>query len=277
MNYIDTHCHIQSAGVTLGERSTRELWAKHSEITVDSLVADAVAARVTKMICVGCDLQDSKLAIACVKSRENLYASIGLHPHEAQHYAGQQVLLDEFSSLATQPKVVAIGECGLDFYYTYSPKADQIRILEFQIQLALDNNLPLIFHVRDAYDDFWPIFDNFRSAGHRVRGVLHSFTDTAANMERAVSEGLYIGVNGIATFAKNPEQLAMYKAIPADNLLLETDAPFLTPVPFRGTICQPKHIGLTAEFLAKLRGVTVAEISSVTTRNAGKLFNLQER
>ncbi len=276
MNYTDTHCHIQSAGLAIGERSTRELWAKSPDMTVDSLVVEATAAQVSKMICVGCDLEDSKLAIATVKTRENMYASIGLHPHEAQHYAGQQGLLDEFSSLVTQPKVVAIGECGLDFYYTHSPKAAQIAVLEFQIQLALDHDLPLIFHVREAFDDFWPVFQNFQSAGRQVRGVLHSFTDSMANMERAVAAGLYLGVNGIATFAKQPEQLAMYKAIPADNLLLETDAPFLTPVPFRGTICQPKHIGLTAEFLATLRGVSVAEISSVTTRNAGAVFNLQE-
>ena len=270
MKMVDTHCHIQSAGLTVGERSTRELWSKGPELTVDVLVAEAKRAGVNKMICVGCDLGDSKLAIECVKTRENLYASIGLHPHEAQHYAHSPDKLAEFAQLAKANKVVAVGECGLDFYYSHSPKADQIKVLEFQLQLAIDHDLPVIFHVRDAFDDFWPIFKQFTG----VRGVLHSFTDSQQNMEQAVGYGLYIGVNGIATFAKQPEQQQMYKNIPIQNLLLETDAPFLTPVPLRGTICKPKHILHTAEYLAALRSTTTAEIAKATTDNAQTLFNL---
>ena len=106
-----------------------------------------------------------------------------------------------------------------------------------------------------------------------MRGVLHSYTDNQVNLEKAVSKGLYVGVNGIATFAKEAEQLAMYKAIPLNSLLLETDAPYLTPVPYRGTICEPKHVVLTAEFLASLRGETVPEIAQVTTQNARQLFS----
>lgn len=271
MNLVDTHCHIQSADNSGGERTTRELWARAEDATVDSIVAAAQADSVNQMICVGCDLPDSKLAINCVKTRKNLYASIGLHPHEAQHYTGQAELLDDFAALATQSKVVAVGECGLDYFYEHSPKDAQIAVLEFQLQLALDRNLPVIFHVREAFDDFWPIWSNFTG----LRGVLHSFTDTTLHMERAVSEGLHIGVNGIATFTKNPDQLAMYRAIPAEKLVLETDAPFLTPVPFRGKICEPKHIVLTAGFLAELRGVTVQEIAAQTTQNAQTLFNLE--
>lgn len=222
------------------------------------------------MVCVGCDLEDSKLAVEAVTAHDSLYASIGLHPHEAQHYAGREEKLQEFSALAGKEKVVAVGECGLDFYYSHSPKAAQVEILEFQLNLATKHNLPVIFHVRDAFDDFWPIFSNFEG----IRGVLHSFTDNLANLERAVSQGLYIGVNGIATFAKSPEQLDMYRAIPDQNLVLETDAPFLTPVPFRGTICEPKHIALTASFLAELRGDTAEKLAETTTQNAKKLFNL---
>lgn len=270
MQFIDTHCHIQSAGQPVGERSTRELWAKAGDITVDNLVADAISEGVSKMICVGCDLDDSRLAIESVKSRENLFASIGLHPHEAQHYPESSQQLHDFASLATEDKVVAIGECGLDFFYTHSPKADQIRVLEFQLALASQHNLPVIFHVREAFDDFWPIFDKYPG----ITGVLHSFTDSMANMQIAVQKGLFIGVNGIATFAKNPDQLAMYKAIPLQKLLLETDAPFLTPVPLRGTICKPQHVVLTATYLATLRETDVLEIAQATTNNANTLFNL---
>lgn len=268
--FIDTHCHIQSAGLTIGERSTRELWAKGDGLTVDLLVANAVQAGVGTMICVGCDLEDSALAVATVKSRENLYASIGLHPHEAQHYANYPDKLAEFAGLAKKDKVIAVGECGLDLFYEHSPKGDQIKILEFQLQLALDNDLPVIFHVREAFDDFWPVFGNFKG----LRGVLHSFTDNLSNMERAVSKGLYIGVNGIATFAKSDAQKEVYRAIPLSNLLLETDAPFLTPVPFRGRICQPMHVVQTAEFLGGLRGESLANIARITTHNAKQLFNV---
>lgn len=270
MGLIDTHCHIQSAGLEVGERSTRELWAKADNISVDDIVSRAHQAGVDKMICVGCDLADSELAIQTVKTRENLYASIGLHPHEAQHYAGQLDKQAQFAALATEEKVVAVGECGLDFFYEHSPRAAQIEVLELQLALAQKHDLPVIFHVREAFEDFWPILSNFQG----IRGVLHSFTDSVANMEKAVQHGLYIGVNGIATFTKQPAQLEMYKSIPSGHLLLETDAPFLTPVPFRGTICEPKHIVLTAEFLAHVRGATIAEITRATTQNAQSLFNL---
>lgn len=270
MEFIDTHCHIQSAGQTEGERSTRELWAKARDKNVDDIVSAAINVGVTQMICVGCDLADSELAVKTVKTRENLYASIGIHPHEAQNYVGHYPELQAFANLATAPKVVAIGECGLDYFYGHSPREDQIPVLEYQLDLAQKHELPVIFHVRDAFEDFWPIFDNFRG----IRGVLHSFTDSVQNMEKAVSEGLYIGINGIATFTKDTSQLEMYITVPEENFILETDAPFLTPVPFRGTICEPKHVVNTAEFLAQLRGATAAEIARSTTTNARNLFNL---
>jgi TatD DNase family protein len=270
MQLFDTHCHIQSVGLAGGERSTREMWAKAGETSVDAIVARAHEAGVTKMICVGCDVDDSVLAVECVKTRENLYASIGIHPHEAVRYVDRQEELARFEQLTSEAEVVAIGECGLDYFYTHSPREEQIKMLTFQLELAKKHDLPVIFHVREAFADFWPILDQFEG----IRGVLHSFTDNLANMEKAVQKGLYIGVNGIATFAKQPEQLAMYKAIPLKNLLLETDAPFLTPVPFRGKICEPKHVALTAEFLSSLRGETVSEISETTTHNAEKLFGV---
>lgn len=274
MELFDTHCHIQSAGLSEGERATRELWARAEDASIDNVIDSAYAAGVTRMMCVGCDVTDSALAVKTVKTRENLYASIGIHPHEAQKYVDDSVALDQFAALALESKVVAVGECGLDFFYTHSPKAAQLEILEFQLQLAQKHDLPLIFHVREAFADFWPIFEKYQSAGHRMHGVLHSFTDSVENMEKAIQSGLYIGVNGIATFTKNEDQLAMYRAIPAEKLLLETDAPFLTPVPFRGKVCEPKHLVLTAEFLANLRGVSATELATISTQNARKLFKV---
>ena len=267
---VDTHCHIQSAGLSEGEKTTRELWAKAPGLTSGQLVANAVEAGVTRMLCVGCELEDSKLAINFASQHENCWATIGLHPHEAQHFAGQPALLKEFSELVTQPKVVAIGECGFDFYYNHSPKEAQIEMLTFQIELALEHNLPLVFHVRDAFDDFWPVFDSYSG----IRGVLHSFTDTIENLGKAMERNLYVGVNGIATFAKNPAQLEVYRAIPLTKLLLETDAPFLTPAPYRGSINEPKQVRTVADFVADLRGESRENMSAVTTSNAQTLFGI---
>jgi TatD DNase family protein len=128
----------------------------------------------------------------------------------------------------------------------------------------------MIFHVREAFDDFWPMFDQ----KSRIRGVVHSFTDSAENLNRAIERGLYVGVNGIATFAKDPVQIAVYKAIPLERLVLETDAPFLTPTPYRGSINEPKHIKEIVQFLSELRGESIEQLTRATTKNATNLFGL---
>ena len=271
---VDTHCHIQSAGNPLGEPATRALWARDSGLTGDSLVRNATQHGVTKLICVGCDQADSQLAIDFVKRRANCWASIGIHPHEAKDYVGNQARLDKFAGLARAPKVIAIGECGLDYFYGHSPRPDQISLLKFQIELALTHNLPLIFHIREAFDDFWPIFDDYHTAVQKVRGVVHSFTDTEANLDKAVARGLYIGVNGIATFVKDPSQRAVYRSIPPNNLLLETDAPYLTPTPYRGSINEPKQVLTVAKFLSDLRSEEFSTLATTTSRNAHTLFSI---
>lgn len=264
---FDTHCHIHEAV----SRTTPvyDKWHEKGDVDPEILVNEAREVGVNRLLCVGTTVADSEQAVEFASNRENMWASIGIHPHEAQDHL-DQATKDRFAALATRDKVVAVGECGLDYFYTHSPKEAQIEILKFQIELAQKHNLPMTFHVREAFDDFWPIFESYSS----IRGVLHSFTDSQANLERALTHNLYIGVNGIATFAKNPEQVAMYKAIPLENLLLETDAPFLTPVPYRGTICMPKHVRITAEFLSELRGESFDELAAATTANARKLFNV---
>ena len=129
--------------------------------------------------------------------------------------------------------------------------------------------MPLIFHVREGFDDFWPIFDSY--AG--IRGVLHSFTDDSTNLSKAVTRGLYVGVNGIMTFTKIQEQLEVAKQIPLDRLVLETDSPFLTPVPLRGKVNEPAHVLLVARFLSDLRQISLQEVAQHTTTNARRLFS----
>lgn len=269
MDLVDTHCHIQSIGQEKGERITREMWAK-SGLTADGTIAAAVEQGVNRMVCVGCDLADDYLVIDFVQDRPNCWASVGIHPHEAKDYAGNFDKLEEFAGCVGKPKVVAVGECGLDYHYEHSPKADQLEVLHYQMELAYQHDLPVIFHVREAFDDFWELFVNYEG----IRGVLHSYTDDADNLFKAKERGLYIGVNGIATFTKDEAQLAVYKDIPPDRLLLETDAPFLTPTPHRGSINEPKHIGAIAGFLAELRGEDRQKLAETTTQNARDLFGI---
>jgi TatD DNase family protein len=269
MEFVDTHCHVHELNQPV--TPTHDKWFSDKQTrTVESVLQTAKQAGVTTCLAVGTTLKDSELAISFAAEHPGAVgASVGIHPHEAKDHLSQETK-ERFEALATQTSVVAVGECGLDYFYHHSPKEQQEEILRFQIELALQRGLPMSFHVRGAFDDFWPIFESYQG----VRGVLHSFTDSHENMERALQHGLYIGVNGIATFTQDQTQLAMYKAIPDQALLLETDAPYLTPKPFRGKVCEPKHVVLTAEFMAALRSSSLEEIAKITTANAQKLFNL---
>ncbi len=266
---FDTHCHMHE----LVEKLTPvyEKWREDGvERTPEEVIIRAHVAGVGRMICIGTSVEDSQLAVDFVAEKDNIWAAIGIHPHEAQRYIGQDGLLDTFRGLVDRPGVVAVGECGLDYFYDHSPRDAQIEILKFQIELALEHDLPLSFHVREAFDDFWPIFEQYSG----IRGVLHSFTDSEANMQRAIGHGLYIGMNGIATFSKSLAQQAMYRAIPLDKLVLETDAPFLTPTPYRGTICEPYHTAAIAQFGAKSRNLSLDDFAAQTTTNARTLFGV---
>lgn len=269
MELVDTHCHIHE----LTEKLT-PVYDKWREDGVDrdpdAVIQTATEVGVTKLICIGTSVEDSELATRFVANRGGTWASVGIHPHETGRYIGDTATLDAFAALVARDKVVAVGECGLDYFYGHSPREAQIELLKFQIELALEHDLPLSFHVRDAFDDFWPIYEQYSG----IRGVLHSFTDSRANLERALGHGLYIGLNGIATFTKNQNQLAMYRAVPRDKLLLETDAPFLTPTPYRGKICEPRHIRDIAEFAAKLRDENLEDVAAATTANANALFGI---
>lgn len=252
MKLVDTHCHIHE----------REFY----DAPTQAAVYERARAEDIGMVCVATSEAASREALAFCSSRDNTWAVLGVHPHEAKNgCAGIGALLEKHRS-----SVVGVGEIGLDYHYTNSPKAEQRRVLEQQLQWAMDYDLPVSFHVRSAFDDFWPIFDTFSG----IRGVLHSFTDTQANVDQALSRGLYIGVNGISTFTKDAEQQRLYGDIPLENVVLETDAPFLTPAPFRGTMNEPKFVGRVAEHMAELHGVSLDFLSQKTTDNARRLFDI---
>lgn len=270
MQLTDTHCHIQEAGALGSNSPTQAKWQQAGITDPMVLISQAKQAGVTRLICVGNTLEDSKQAVALAQSQASCWATIGLHPHVAQAYVTNPRALHSFKVLAKQPKVVGIGECGLDYYYNHSSKSDQLAMLRFHLHVAGANNLPLVFHIRDAFADFWPVFDQFPG----LRGVVHSFSATTKELDQALSRGLYIGLNGIMTFTKKTEQLEAARQVPLSKLLLETDAPYLTPTPYRGTLCQPKHVRLVAEFLSQLRGESLDQLAATTTRNAQALFKI---
>lgn len=246
---VDTHCHVHEATYPLD---------------TDEVLQRAQEAGVAKMLCVGTSEQSSLEAIGFAEKHDHVYASIGVHPHDTKDGYGQLAAM-------TSAKIVAVGEIGLDYFYTHSPREVQMVALKDQIELAIARDLPIIFHVRDAFADFWPIFDSY---GAEIRGVLHSFTDSRENLNAATARGLYIGVNGISTFTKDPVQQEMFAAIPLDKLLLETDAPFLTPSPLRGKVNEPAFVRLVAEHHARIRGLSLDEVATQTSANAHALFAL---
>lgn len=249
MMLVDTHCHIHETSYPLDAEET---------------LRRAREAGVEKLICVGTSQQSSREAVDFAAKHENVFASIGVHPHDTKDG------WSEIAMMLPNEKIVAVGEIGLDYFYTHSPREMQIKALEAQLQLAGDHNLPIIFHVREAFDDFWPVFDNFKG----LRGELHSFTDTQKNLDEGLKRGLYVGVNGISTFTKDSVQQKMFANVPLERLLLETDAPFLTPAPFRGNINEPAFVRNVAEYHAKVRNISVDELADATSRNAHELFAL---
>lgn len=247
--FIDSHCHIHD----------REFFPENREdVYRRSVDADV------QMLSVGTSQDDSRAAVDFVQNRPATWAIVGVHPHDTKNgWQGiEQILKNKHQ------KVVGVGEIGLDYFYNNSPRGTQIKALEQQLQWAHDYHLPVSFHVREGYQDFWPIIANFPD----IRGVLHSFTDTIATLERALSTGLYIGVNGISTFARDKQ--TMFDAIPLEKMLLETDAPFLTPVPHRGTVNEPAFVRNVAEYHARRRGVELEHLARVTSANARALFAL---
>lgn len=261
MQLIDTHCHIHDPEFFESDAA-------------ETALEESIDAGVDKIIGIGTTLKDSKNAIKFAhKHPKHYWASVGTHPHEADKLTDEEIdkQLLELEKLASDSKVVAVGECGFDFYYNERSKAlkKQTRLLEGQLQIAKKHNLPVSFHVRSAFEDFWPIYEKYK-----VKGVLHSFTDTKLHLGQALKHGLLIGVNGIATFTKAEAQKQMFAQIPLEKMLLETDAPFLTPIPRRGTINTPKNVIYITSHMAELRGEDATTIATVTTTNATDLFGI---
>jgi TatD DNase family protein len=260
---IDTHSHVNFDAFDADR---------------DAIIARAAAAGVTRIINPGVDQGSSRAALDLAARYDGIFAAVGVHPNDTAHFGDAD--LDWIEAFAGEPKVVAIGEIGLDYHWDESPKDAQFRAFEAQLALAARLELPVIIHNRDAHEDVIAILEawvNGLSASSPLRerpGVLHSFSAPRAIADRALAAGFYLGFTGPITFKNADDLRRIATAVPLDRLLVETDAPFLAPTPYRGKRNEPAYIPIMVERLASLRQISTVQMAAATTANAERLFKL---
>ena len=247
MNYVDTHCHLYD---TRG-------------VSADEVIAAARAAGVTTMINVGCDAATTAAAIEIARAHDGIYATAGLHPHEARHG------IDAIVPFLDDPTVIAVGECGLDYYYDHSPREAQRDAFAAQIQLAHERKLPLVIHTRDAWAD---TFDVLRAEGMPEHTIFHCFTGGPDEAATCLDLGAFLSFSGIVTFKGAPDVQEAARRCPSHRLLAETDSPYLAPIPHRGRTNQPAFVTHVVQFLADLRDQSLADLRDTIAANACLAF-----
>ena len=255
MRLIDSHCHLNYEG--LAERR-------------DEVLNTARAAGVTGFLNISTRQREWRDVIAVAEANADVWATVGVHPHEADAHPdlGASALIDA----ASHPDVIAIGECGLDYYYDKSDRGAQRDRFEAHIEAARETGLPLVVHTRDAEDDTAEILEQAVNKGG-VRGVLHCFTGSWELAKKGLDLGFYVSLSGIVTFKNAQDLQRTARKLPSDRMLVETDSPFLAPVPHRGRTCEPAFVADTARFVADLRGIEVETLAQETTDNFFQLFN----
>ncbi|HTZ71115.1 MAG TPA: TatD family hydrolase [Acetobacteraceae bacterium] len=251
---IDSHCHLDY--YTVAERP--------------DVLARAHAAGVGQMVTIGTRLSRAAEQIALAEAEPDLWCTVGTHPHHAAEEDLPQA--QEIAALAAHPKVIGIGEAGLDYFYDRSPRDVQADVFRRHIQAAALAGLPLCIHTRDADEDTFAILQEQKDAGQTFNFLLHCFSSGRTLAERAVAIGGYVSFSGILTFPKSGELRQIAADLPAERLLVETDSPYLAPVPFRGKRNEPAHVQHTARVLAEVRGLTPEAVADLTTANFRRLF-----
>lgn len=234
----------------------------------DEILSSLPSKGISGVINCGTNLQTSEFSIELSEKFGFVYAAAGFHPHEVTEFDDASLL--EVKRLAQNEKVVAIGEIGLDYYYDFSPREKQIEAFEKQLELAAELSLPVIIHNRDAHADTLEILKK-----HRPKGVLHCFSGSAEMAQEIIKLGMYIGLGGAVTFKNAKKPLEVAAVVPDELLLIETDCPYMSPVPFRGKRCDSTMIPYTAEKIAEVRGTTAQDILNLTAENAKRLFEIK--
>lgn len=254
LKLFDTHCHLNDQAFQEDQ---------------EEVILRAKEAGVNKMAVIGFDLPSSREAVRLAKDNDSVYAGVGIHPHDAESVTPET--FKELEDLLRDEKVVALGETGLDYYYEHSPRQAQQSVFRQSLEMALRAGKPVIIHDREAHGDLLSIL---REAGREYWGVMHCYTGSREMARDLVRLGFFFSFAGPVTF-KNAKRLAeVVKAIPDDRLLLETDAPYLAPHPFRGKRNEPSYLGRIAETLAEIRGASLEQIAKITWENACRFFNL---
>lgn len=253
--FVDSHCHLNYKGLIEDQ---------------DAVLARAAAAGVSGMLNISTRRREWDDIIATAQKAPNIWATIGIHPHEADDHADVDTAL--LVNAAAHPKVIGIGETGLDYYYDHSDRDQQRTSFRAHIAAARETGLPLIVHTRDAEEDTAQILHEEMGKG-AFPGVIHCFTASREFADIALKLGLFISISGIVTFKSAADLQAIAATIPADRLLIETDSPFLAPVPHRGKSCEPAFVADTAQFLASLRGIFVEDLAHQTRDNFFRLFS----
>lgn len=257
--FVDSHCHLNYKGLVEQQAG---------------VIARAAAAGVSEMLNISTREREWDDVIGVAERADNIWASVGIHPHEADGHA--DIDTAKLIAKAAHPRVVAIGETGLDYYYDHSDREQQRASFRTHIAAARETGLPLIVHTRDAEEDTAAILAEEMGKGAYC-GVIHCFTASQAFADKALALGLYISISGIVTFKNAKELQASAALVPDDRLLIETDSPFLAPVPHRGKLCEPAFVAETAHFLAGLRGVAVEELAGCTRANFFSLFTKAQK
>jgi TatD DNase family protein len=251
---IDSHCHLNYPGLAEAQ---------------DAVIARARAAGVSGMLAIGTKRHEWPEVQALAAREPDIWCTVGIHPHEADSHADLETA--ELIAAAADPRVVGLGETGLDYYYDHSDRARQQENFRAHLAAARATGLPVVIHTRDAEADTAQILTEEMGKG-AFTGVIHCFTSTRQLAEIALDLGLYISLSGILTFKSAKDLQETVKTLPLSRLLVETDAPFLAPIPMRGKTCEPAFVAHTARFLAELKGVSVAEVADTTSRNFFDLF-----
>lgn len=252
--FIDSHCHLNYPGLAEGQ---------------NAVLDRARAAGVEAMVNITTRETEWDAILATAEANDDVFATVGVHPHDADAHA--HITTAALAARAAHPRVVAIGETGLDFHYDRSDRARQRDSFRIHIDAARAANVPIVVHTRDAEEDTAAILEEETGKG-AFGGVIHCFTSSAAFATAALDLGFFISFSGIVTFKNARDLQDIARIVPSDRLLIETDAPFLAPVPHRGRTCEPAFVADTARFLAELRGETLDELASATRDNFFKLF-----
>lgn len=256
---VDSHCHLNYGNLS---------------DDLNGVLSRAKDAGVGTMLAINARLKEYEDVRAIAEAHGHIWASTGVHPHEAE--AEPDVELAALLERAAHPKTIGIGETGLDYYYEYAPREAQKRNFRTHIEASRETGLPLIVHTRDAEEDTVAILTEEMGKG-AFPGVIHCFTASREFAEFALSIGFYISISGIVTFKSARDLQETAKNIPLDRLLIETDAPYLAPVPMRGKVCEPAFVRHTAQFLADLKGISLEELADKTSDNFFSLFSKARR